>query len=126
MARHINSMADLKEYLRSLHANSGHHAKSMMDVFPKVLSAVIERMDEGSLYAWEQNGQIKNSAWATFQGNKYFFSYDHINDCVSVKLDSTQGHVIDSFHQADSFDDISRRIHGLQYRSNFITSSSSP
>ena len=49
MARQITTVSELKEYLRSLHANAGHHANGMLEVFPKVLSAVIERMDDGSL-----------------------------------------------------------------------------
>src|SRR5690606_17452150 len=114
MARQITTLSELKEYLRSLHANAGHHANGMLEVFPKVLSAVIERMDDDSLRADERDGRVTNAAWASFGGREYFFSYDHENIAVSVKAGSMQGAVVDRFFDTDSFDEISRRVNRLR------------
>lgn len=108
MARQVTTVRELKDYLRSLHANAGHHAKAMLEVFPKVLSAVIERMDDDSLRVYERDGRVTNAAWASFGGREYFFSYDHENTAVSVKTGSMQGRVVDRFYSSDSFDEISR------------------
>lgn len=114
MARQVTTVAELREYLRSLHANVGHRAQAMLEVFSKVLSAVIERMDDDSLRVYERGGRVTNAAWASLGGRDYFFSYDHENTAVSVKAGSMQGRVVDRFFSSDSFDEISRRINRLR------------
>lgn len=112
MARQLNSIADLQAYVRSLQANSKHHAAGMLEVFPKVLVAAIGRMDPDTLQAYERESETKNAAWCDFNGQTYFFSYDH-QGAVSVKLGNMQGALVDRFDNSASFDEISRRLANL-------------
>jgi hypothetical protein len=114
MARQILTVADLQEYIRSLQANSLHHAAGMLDVFPKVLVAAIGRMDPGTLQAWERLGETKNAAWCDINGVKYFFAFDHDSgDAVVVKAGTMQGPEVDRFVDTDTFDEISMRLANL-------------
>ena|SRR5260221_10793193 len=117
MARHIATLSDLQEYIRSLQANSLHHAAGMLEVFPKVLVAAIGRMDSGTLHAWERDGETKNAAWCDFNRATHFFSYEH-NGAVTVKAQSMQGPVVERFDNSDAFDDISRRLAALGVGAN--------
>ncbi|MGD9721501.1 MAG: hypothetical protein AB7O59_09855 [Pirellulales bacterium] len=109
MARQINTLADLQAYVRTLQANSLHHAEGMLDVFPKVLVAAIGRMDPSTLHAYERESETKNAAWCDFNGESFFFSYDH-QGAVTVKAGNMQGPIVERFDDSDTFDDISRRI----------------
>jgi len=109
MARRIDTIAELQSYVRSLQANSLHHAAGMLEVFPKVLVAAIGRMDPGTLQAYERGAETKNAAWCDFNNQTFFFSYDH-QGAVTVKAGTMQGPVVERFDDSDTFDDISRRI----------------
>jgi hypothetical protein len=112
MARPIDTVADLQRYVRSLQANSLHHAAGMLEVFPKVLVAAIGRMDPSTLHAYEREAETKNAAWCDFNGQTFFFSYDH-QGAVTVKAGNMQGPIVERFDDSDTFDDISRRVADL-------------
>lgn len=109
MARQIVTLADLQSYVRSLQANSLHHAAGMLEVFPKVLVAAIGRMDQLTLQAYEREAETKNAAWCNFNGATFFFSYDHAG-AVTVKAGSMHGTTVEQFDDSDTFEAISRRL----------------
>ena len=114
MARPILTMDDLQGYVRSLQANSLHHAAGMLEVFPKVLVAAIGRMDSGTLQGYERLGNTANAAWCSIKGRPYFFSYDHDGGgSVIVKEGTMQGAVVERFDDSDTFEDISNRFADL-------------
>jgi hypothetical protein len=114
MARPILTLDDLHRYIRTLQANSLHHANGMLEVFPNVLTAAIGRMDPGTLHVRERLGDTKNAAWCEINGRRYFFSYCHDDaGSVTVKEGTMQGPVVERFVTGDTFSDISRRLADL-------------
>jgi hypothetical protein len=113
MAIPIQTLGDLQQYVRSLQANSLHHATKMLEVFPQVLVAALGRMDAGSLYAKERCGKVKNAAWCSINGKDFFFTYCHDTDSVLVRKDNMQGKTVTVFSVGDTFAHISKTLAAL-------------
>jgi len=85
----------------------------MFEVFPKVLTAALARMDAGSLEIRQCYGKARNAAWCQINGKSFFFTYDHLTDTVRIKEGTMQGRPLATFGPTNSFEEISRTLASL-------------
>ena len=110
----VNSVEGLQTYLRGVIDRAGHHAPEVEEVIFTLAGAVVLFKDTNApLEAFSRRGNIANVLWATINGQRYVFTYDHNNGQIVIKQGGTQGNVVGSFDNHTSARSVIRLFESL-------------
>lgn len=90
----MDAKTKIKNYAMGVLQRAGHHAPTVIDVFPSIVGFVYTYADEGSIEHMERAGVTGNVTWAKFKGRRVAFSYNHETGCIEAREGSTQGKVL--------------------------------
>ncbi|MEW9702714.1 hypothetical protein [Paenibacillus sp. SI8] len=91
----------MREYLRGVLAQAGHHAQNVEACVMALFGGVIAYKDKGTnIEVKEHDGEMKNVLWFQIKGKRYAFTYNHDDQCIEMRENSTQGPVKVSFDDA--------------------------
>ena|ERR1700748_1762013 len=102
MARPVNSIEVLQEYLQGVLGRAGHHAPNVQGVALTLLGAMIWRSD-GDIDVREYAGSPANMLWFWVGGNRYALTYNHTNETIELKNRSNAGEVLYSFDNSTTY-----------------------
>lgn len=112
MARTVTDIDVLQEYISGVMANAEHHAGEVEEIALAVAGAIIWRKD-GPIQVWERNGSMTNALWATINGRRYFFSYNHDEKTIDVHGDGKGGPWLASFDNRTPITEVKEFFHHL-------------
>ena len=99
----LHSLEELHTYLSGVIGRAEHHAPEVEEVILTLAGAVVLFKDTNTpLEAFSRRGSVANVLWATINGQRYAFSYDHDNDQIVIRRGSTQGTMVGSFSNRTS------------------------
>jgi hypothetical protein len=91
----ISSIEDYEKYLHGVEDKIEHHAGNVRNPFLVLASVVPMIKDEDEpILVFQQDGEIKNVAWIKIKGERYAFSYNHIDDFIEIRERTTRGKVL--------------------------------
>lgn len=103
----LKTMDEFKDYWDSIQYNILDHADKVSKVVKYILPMVISKIDKSSnIYVRERKGNTGNVIWVSINAKRYCFSYDHLNEKITLKGESIRGPIIYSFSNSDSFDNV--------------------
>jgi hypothetical protein len=103
----------IKNYARGVLNRAGHHAPTVIDVFPALVGFVYTYADEGSIEHMQREGFTGNVTWAKFKGRRIAFSYNHETGCIEAREGSTHGKVLGSADNNTSNRDLTKFFKNL-------------
>ncbi len=106
MPLELTQIQQLRDYLRGVMDRAEHHAGNVDAIALAIAGAIIWRMDDEPLEAFAREGQTKNVLWARFNGRRLAFSYNHTDETIEIRENSTQGRVLRSFSNDNSASDV--------------------
>jgi hypothetical protein len=113
MPLELTEVQQLREYLRGVMDRADHHAGNVNEVILAIAGAVVWRKDDETLEAFAREGQTKNVLWARIGGRRLTFSYNHEEQTIEVRENSTRGRVLRSFNNDDSAAAVAEFFRGL-------------
>ncbi len=106
MPSSINDIEILKDYITGVVDRAEHHANNVENIVLAIAGAIIWRKDGDPIKVLTREGEMKNVIWLKISGNQYAFSYNHENEQIEIRENSTQGVVLRSFDNATPIDEI--------------------
>ena len=97
MAREVEKVDRLRDYLGLVLARADHHAQGVSDVALAIAGGVIWTKDDTPIRVLDRDGDMKNVLWFRVAGRRYAFSYNHDTGEIELRKNSLQGKVIASF-----------------------------
>jgi hypothetical protein len=99
MAKKINTVTELHDYLKGVAERAEHHAKSVEEVIYPALCLIIAYFEPNSdIEVREYKGNMANVLWAYINGTKYAFVYEHTTSVIEIRKDSEKGQVMHSIN----------------------------
>ena len=106
MPSSINDIEILKDYIAGVVERAEHHANNVENVVLAIAGAIVWRKDADPIKVLTREGEMKNVIWLKISGNKYAFSYNHADEQIEIRNNSTQGAVLRSFDNATPIEEI--------------------
>lgn len=113
MAQDITDIEILKKYISQVIRKAEHHANNVENIVLALVGAIIWKKDDDPIEVLTRDGKMKNVLWVKINGQKYAFSYNHDNQEVEIRQDSTQGDVIQSFSNSTTLNQIKEFFNNL-------------
>ena len=107
MAKQIDVVETLKEYLVGVTNRADHHGGNVFDVISHLVRVVIICHDKDSIECRTYSGKTTNILKFSINGQKYAFRYEHSNGgFIELREDNERGKVLDRFTNANSLQDV--------------------
>jgi hypothetical protein len=105
----VTDVSELQSYLRSVIADAKHHANNVDEIILALAGAIIARKDDTANLEVHsgKGGGMGRAITATIKGNRYAFSYNHDDKCITMKAGSYQGDVLHRFTNATPLSTVS-------------------
>lgn len=99
----LDSVEQFQSYLSGVVDRARHHAPEIQEVILTLAGAVLLSKDAGTaVEARSWQGSTANILWATFNGQRHVFTYDHRQSRIVIKQRSTRGPVVGYFDNRTS------------------------
>src|ERR1700730_10305021 len=94
----VTDVEELREYLNGVMNRADHHAGEINEIALALVGAIVWRKDEDQpIRVMAQNGETKNVLWVHMRGQRYAFSYNHIEGQIEMRRGTTQGPTLHTF-----------------------------
>ncbi len=93
----ISDVDTLKTYIQGVMDRAEHHANNVSAIGLALAGAIVWRKDAAPIEVMEQGGGLKNVLWVKFAGRRYAFSYNHTNQEIEMRENTTHGSVLHRF-----------------------------
>lgn len=93
-------------YIDGVIKRAEHHANNVENVVLAIAGAIVWRKDDEPIEVFTRQGELKNVIWLKINGNKYAFSYNHEEQQIEIRTNTTQRDVLRSFNNSTSLDEI--------------------
>lgn len=110
----LDSVEQLHDYLTGIVNRAEHHAPEIQEIILTLAGALILRKDADSpLEARTYGGSLANLLWATINGQRYAFSYDHNQRRIVIKRGTSRGRIVAFFDNNTSTGRVINLFEGL-------------
>lgn len=106
MPSSINYIEILKGYIAGVIERAEHHANNVENVVLAIAGAIIWRKDSEPIKVLTREGEMKNVIWLKINENQYAFSYNHDDEQIEIRKNTTHGAVLHSFDNSTPIDEI--------------------
>jgi len=97
MPAQIQDVDLLQDYIEGVMTRADHHAGAVKEIVLALAGAIVWKKDADPIEVYAKDGEMKNVLWVRINGNRYAFSYNHIDSTIEMRQGTTHGQVIASF-----------------------------
>ncbi len=101
MARQIDSVDILGEYVRGVMERASHHAGNVIDVIPQLVAEIIQQHDPETLQCRTYRAKLANILRFAVNSRTYALRYDHNSEQIELRSGNEHGSVVARFSNAD-------------------------
>ena len=107
MAKQIDLVQALQEYLIGVTDRADHHGENVFEVISHLVRVVIICHDADTLECRTYGGKTTNILRFDINGKAYAFRYEHAdNGYIELRENNERGAVLDTYTNAKTLDDI--------------------
>lgn len=103
----VTEIEELRDYIGGVMGRADHHAGNVNEIALALVGAIVWRKDDDApIRVMTHNGETKNVLWAVIGGQRYAFSYNHVEDAIEMREGGTQGTPLHRFSNATPLSDV--------------------
>lgn len=122
----LTSIAELRNHVEGVWARSEHHAQAVLPIIPILVGNLVcyADMSEAGPEIWTlspkredqytgNDNYTGNVVWCSVNGNRVYFTYDHVAKNVVVKERGAQGKILATLDANSTIDEVNALFDAL-------------